>query len=63
MVVGNDILKRLQLLKNKIAELDEYKEYRSKEIQVRKDHIRNKRAIAGQKRRDLLLMQRLRFCC
>lgn len=52
------MLKRLRLLKNKIEELEVYNEYRRKEIQVRKDHIRNKRAIADQKRKDLLLMQR-----
>jgi len=58
MVIGNDILKRLQLLKNKIVELEEYKEYRRNEIQIKKDHIRNKRAIAEQERKDLLLIQR-----
>ncbi len=58
MVIGNDILKRLQLLKNKIVELDEYKEYRRNEIQTKKDNIRNKRAIAEQESKDLLLIQR-----
>jgi len=58
MVIGNDILKRFQLLKNKILELEEYKEYRKNEIQVKKDHMRNKRAIAEQERKNLLLMQR-----
>ncbi|MBT6053267.1 MAG: hypothetical protein HOG49_41255 [Candidatus Scalindua sp.] len=58
MVVGNDILKRLQLLKNKIVELEEYKEYRRNEIQIKKDHIRNKRAIAEQERKELLLIQK-----
>ena len=58
MVVGNDILKRLQLLKNKIVELEEYKEYRRNEIQIKKDHIRNNRAIAEQERKNLLLIQK-----
>ncbi|MHC4307065.1 MAG: zinc ribbon domain-containing protein [Planctomycetota bacterium] len=58
MAVGNDRFKRSQLLKNKIKELEEYKEYRRNKIQVKKDHIRNKRAIAEQERKELLLMQR-----
>jgi len=58
MVIGNDILKRLQLLKNKIVELEEYKEYRRNEIQIKKDHIRNNRAIAEQERKNLLLIQK-----
>lgn len=38
--------------------LEEYKEYRRNEIQTKKDHIRNKRAIAEYERKDLLLIQR-----
>lgn len=58
MAIANNILKRLQLLKNKIKELEEYKEYRRKEIQVKKDYIKNNIAIVYQERKDLLLIQR-----
>lgn len=58
MIERTEVLKRLQLLKNKIGELEEYKEYRKKEIQEKGKELENKKALSGQKREDFTSAQK-----
>ncbi len=58
MIERTEVLKRLQILKSKLDELEEYKEYRKKEIQERKNQIEDKKALYGQKRNDLSSIQK-----
>jgi len=58
MIERTEVLKRLQILKSKLNELEEYKEYRKKEIQERKNQIEDKKALYGQKRNDLSSIQK-----
>jgi uncharacterized protein len=53
-----EVLKRLQLLRNKIGELEEYKEYRKKEVQEKKNEIEDKSALSEQKHKEILLTQK-----
>lgn len=58
MIERIETLKRLQLLRNKIGELEEYKEYRKKEVQERTNEIKNKRILFEQKQKEMLLEQK-----
>lgn len=58
MIERTEVLKRLQLLKSKIGELEEHKEYRKKEIQEKRKQLENKKALSGQKHEDLTSIQK-----
>ncbi len=58
MIERLEVLKRLQLLRNKINELTEYKEYRKNEIQKEKNQIESKKAFSEQKHKELLSTQK-----
>lgn len=53
-----EVLRRLQLLRNKIGELEEYKEYRKKDIQEEKIQLENKSALSKQRHEELLSAQK-----
>lgn len=58
MIERIEVLRRLQLLRNKIGELEEFKEYRKKEIQEKNNQIESKRALSEQKHEGLLSTQK-----
>ncbi|MFQ5962835.1 MAG: zinc ribbon domain-containing protein [Candidatus Scalinduaceae bacterium] len=58
MVERLEVLKRLQLLRNKISELEEYREHRKKEIQKEEDQIKSKGYSSEQKHNELLSIQK-----
>ncbi len=53
-----EVLRRLQLLRNKMGELEEYKEYRRKDVQEKKIQIESKNALSKQKHEELLSAQK-----
>jgi uncharacterized protein len=53
-----EVLRRLQLLRNKIGELEEFKEYRKKEVQEKKIQMKSKSALSEQKREEMLSAQK-----
>ncbi len=58
MIERIEVLRRLQLLRNKIGELEEFKEYRKKEIQEKNNQIESKRTLSEQKHEELLSTQK-----
>ena len=53
-----EVLKRLQLIKNKISGLEERKEYRLKEIKEREDQLENKRTLSEKNRDEKTSIQK-----
>lgn len=58
MIERIEVLRRLQLLRNKIGELEEHKEYRRKDIQEEKIQLESKSALSKQKHEELLSAQK-----
>ncbi|MEE9604208.1 MAG: C4-type zinc ribbon domain-containing protein [Candidatus Scalindua sp.] len=58
MIERIEVLRRLQLLRNKIGELEEHKEYRKKEVQENKIQLESKSALSEQKHEELLSAQK-----
>ncbi|MFQ5713971.1 MAG: zinc ribbon domain-containing protein [Candidatus Scalinduaceae bacterium] len=58
MIERIEVLRRLQLLRNKIGELEEFKEYRKKEIKEKNNQIESKRALSVQKHEEMLSAQK-----
>ncbi len=58
MIERIEVLRRLQLLRNKIGELEEYKEYRKKEIQEKSNQIKSKSTLCVQKHEEMLSVQK-----
>jgi len=58
MIERIEVLRRLQLLRSKIGELEEYKEYRRKDIQEEKIQLESKSTLSKQKHEELLSAQK-----
>ena len=58
MIERIEVLRRLQLLRNKLGELEEHKEYRKKEVQENKIQLESKSALSEQKHEELLSAQK-----
>jgi uncharacterized protein len=58
MIESIEVLKRLQSLKNKINELEKYKECRKQDVQKKKDQIEAKRILSGEKHEEKISVQK-----
>lgn len=58
MIERIEVLKRLQLLRNKIGELEKCKEYTKKEIQEKNNQMKSKSAFSEQQHEELLSAQK-----
>ena len=58
MIESIEILKKLQSLKNKISELERYKECRKQDVQKKKDQIEAKRILSGEKHKEKISVQK-----
>ena len=58
MIESIEVLKKLQSLKNKINELERYKECRKQDVQKKKDQIEAKRILSGEKHKEKISVQK-----